>query len=82
MSTQYNWYNIFFHSDVRKLARDYPGFNVDLLIDSCIDVRGLANSILQCRQTWSMEKLVDYVVSYVFKFKKLLSLLVFLVFFA
>lgn len=63
MSTWYNWYNIFFHSDVRKLAKDYPGFNLGLLIDNCIDLRRLANSVLQCSQTWGMEKLVDYVVS-------------------
>ncbi|KAL1513887.1 hypothetical protein ABEB36_003227 [Hypothenemus hampei] len=49
-------------NDVRKLARDYPGFNVDQLLNSCLDTGDLANRVLPCTQRWSMEKLIDYVL--------------------
>ncbi|XP_066155618.1 3'-5' exonuclease [Euwallacea fornicatus] len=49
-------------NDVRKLSRDYKGFNAEKLVDSCIDVGVLANSVLPCKKRWSMESLVDHVL--------------------
>ncbi|XP_066262558.1 3'-5' exonuclease-like [Euwallacea similis] len=49
-------------NDVRKLSRDYKGFNTDKLVDSCVDIGVLANNILPCKQRWSMESLVDRVL--------------------
>ncbi|CAH2011055.1 unnamed protein product [Acanthoscelides obtectus] len=46
-------------NDVRKLARDFVGFNVDKMIDNCIDLGVMANTILPTTQRWSLEKLVD-----------------------
>ncbi|XP_018569688.1 Werner Syndrome-like exonuclease [Anoplophora glabripennis] len=49
-------------NDVRKLARDYVGFDSDRLIENCIDIGVFANSVLPVTQRWSLEKLVDYVL--------------------
>lgn len=49
-------------SDVQKLARDFAGFDVNILLSNCIDSGVMANGILPVTQRWSMEKLVDYVV--------------------
>ncbi|KAH1015554.1 hypothetical protein HUJ05_013262 [Dendroctonus ponderosae] len=49
-------------NDVRKLARDFGGFDVNKLLNNCIDSGVMANGILPVTQRWSMEKLVDYVL--------------------
>lgn len=46
-------------NDVRKLARDFKGFDGDKMVNNCIDLGVLANSILSGSQRWSLEKLVD-----------------------
>nr|CAH7725820.1 unnamed protein product [Callosobruchus chinensis] len=49
-------------NDVRKLARDFAGFNVEKMIDNCIDLGVMANTILPTTQRWSLEKLVDHLL--------------------
>ncbi|KAJ8925553.1 hypothetical protein NQ315_009393 [Exocentrus adspersus] len=49
-------------NDVRKLARDFTGFNSDRMVQNCIDLGVLANSVLPVTQRWSLENLVDYVL--------------------
>ncbi|XP_018320038.2 Werner Syndrome-like exonuclease [Agrilus planipennis] len=47
-------------NDIRKLARDFPGLDVESFINNCIDSGVQANNILPVTQRWSMERLVDY----------------------
>ncbi|KAJ8972899.1 hypothetical protein NQ317_019615 [Molorchus minor] len=49
-------------NDVRKLARDFKGFNVDRLVENCIDLGVMANSILPINQRWSLAALVEYIL--------------------
>lgn len=49
-------------SDVRKLGRDFSGVNSDEIVNLCVDLGVLANSVLPFQQRWSMEKLVEYFV--------------------
>ncbi|KAF7279054.1 hypothetical protein GWI33_007689 [Rhynchophorus ferrugineus] len=49
-------------NDVRKLSRDFKGFDGEKLVNNCIDSGVMANTILPVTQRWSMEKLVDYVL--------------------
>ncbi|CAG9813281.1 unnamed protein product [Phaedon cochleariae] len=50
-------------NDVRKLARDFPGFDGDKMVENCIDLGVLANSILPTKQRWSLEKLVNHLLN-------------------
>lgn len=52
-----------FFSDVRKLARDFNGFDVIKLIENCIELGHIANRIIPLGKRWSMENLVDKFVS-------------------
>lgn len=45
-------------NDVRKLHRDFPGFDVDKAVDNCIDLGVMANTVAGFTQRWSLEKLV------------------------
>ncbi|XP_030760147.1 Werner Syndrome-like exonuclease [Sitophilus oryzae] len=49
-------------NDVRKLSRDFIGFDAEKLVNNCIDSGVMANTVLPVTQRWSMEKLVDYVL--------------------
>nr|XP_023026950.1 Werner Syndrome-like exonuclease [Leptinotarsa decemlineata] len=49
-------------NDARKLARDFTGVNGDKLVQNCIDLGVLANSILPTTHRWSLEKLVNYLL--------------------
>lgn len=53
-----------YSSDVRKLARDFIGFDVAKMITNCIELGHIANNIVPIRQRWSMEKLVNQFVSH------------------
>lgn len=55
-----------FFSDVRKLARDFIGFDVQKMVENCIELGHIANNVVPNRQRWSMEKLVDQFVSIYF----------------
>lgn len=46
--------------DVRKLARDFLGFDGDKMVENCVDLGTLANGIVSTTQRWSLEKLVDH----------------------
>ncbi|XP_056637376.1 3'-5' exonuclease [Diorhabda sublineata] len=46
-------------NDIRKLARDFKGFDGDKIVNNCLDLGVLANSILSRSERWSLEKLVD-----------------------
>ncbi|CAG9840054.1 unnamed protein product [Diabrotica balteata] len=48
--------------DVRKLARDFTGFDSDKMVDNCVDLGHLANSILSTTNRWSLERLVDHLL--------------------
>ncbi|XP_021713401.1 Werner Syndrome-like exonuclease [Aedes aegypti] len=45
-------------NDFRKLARDFPEANADLLIERCVDLGGWYNRIHGSCGVWSMERLV------------------------
>ncbi|KAG5890857.1 hypothetical protein JTB14_016290 [Gonioctena quinquepunctata] len=49
-------------NDVRKLARDFVGFDGDKMVENCIDLGVFANSILPTTHRWSLEKLVDHLL--------------------
>ncbi|KAJ8957657.1 hypothetical protein NQ318_017549 [Aromia moschata] len=70
--------NIKKYFDVRKLARDFTGFDVDRLIENCIDLGVMANSILPVKQRWSLEKLVDYTLNMKINKDKKASLMIYL----
>ncbi|KAJ3622963.1 hypothetical protein MTP99_019228 [Tenebrio molitor] len=49
-------------NDIRKLSRDFSGFDGDRIVENCIDSGVLANKILPFQQRWSMEKLIGYLL--------------------
>ncbi|EFA11337.1 3'-5' exonuclease [Tribolium castaneum] len=49
-------------NDIRKLSRDFAGFDVEKNIENCIDSGVLANQILPFQQRWSMERLVTFLL--------------------
>ncbi|CAH1165016.1 unnamed protein product [Phyllotreta striolata] len=46
-------------NDVRKLARDFPGWDVEKAIENCVDLSQMANRVLATSRRWSLEDLVD-----------------------
>lgn len=50
---------------MRKLARDFNGFNILKMLDNCIELGHIANNIIPIGKRWSMQKLVD---QFVFEF--------------
>ncbi|XP_050513332.1 3'-5' exonuclease [Diabrotica virgifera virgifera] len=46
--------------DVRKLARDFAGFDGDKMVDNCVDLGLFANRVLSIRDRWSLERLVEH----------------------
>ncbi|KAJ3639752.1 hypothetical protein Zmor_003092 [Zophobas morio] len=49
-------------NDIRKLSRDFSGFDAERIIENCVDSGVLANKILPVQQRWSMAKLVGYLL--------------------
>ncbi|XP_044257076.1 Werner Syndrome-like exonuclease [Tribolium madens] len=49
-------------NDIRKLSRDFSGFDVEKIIENCVDSGVLANQVLPFQQRWSMEKLVTFLL--------------------
>ncbi|KAF2878983.1 hypothetical protein ILUMI_27193 [Ignelater luminosus] len=47
-------------NDIHKLSRDFPGINSTAMLNNCIDLRTQANITLNCKQNWSMAKLVNH----------------------
>lgn len=45
------------------MGRDFEGVKTDSIVNLCVDLGVLANSVLPFQQRWSMEKLVEYFVS-------------------
>jgi 3'-5' exonuclease len=56
---------IFFHglfvkNDMRKLARDFPVFNADRLIEKCIELREFYNEVFNTSEKWSLKWLAQH----------------------
>ncbi|RZC41205.1 Werner Syndrome-like exonuclease [Asbolus verrucosus] len=50
-------------NDIKKLSRDFTGFDTAKIINNCIDSGVLANTILPFQNRWSMEKLITYLLN-------------------
>lgn len=47
---------------MRKLARDFVGFDGEKMVENCVDLGVLANTLVPIKQRWSLERLVlDFV---------------------
>lgn len=44
-------------NDLRKLARDFPCFNGDKLIEKCLDLGEFYNSVFNSQERWSLDRL-------------------------
>lgn len=58
-------FNYIAFSDFRKLARDFPEVNADHLIEKCVDLGVWCNQVCQTGGRWSLDRLANYVVSYI-----------------
>ncbi|KRT79172.1 hypothetical protein AMK59_6829, partial [Oryctes borbonicus] len=47
-------------NDIRKLSRDFAGINTEKVIENCVELSSLANTIHSNGGRWSMEKLVNH----------------------
>ncbi|GJQ78825.1 WRNexo [Trypoxylus dichotomus] len=47
-------------NDIRKLSRDFVGINTEKVIEKCVELSSLANTIYSIGGRWSMEKLVNH----------------------
>lgn len=50
-------------SDFRKLARDFPEVDAEPLVAQCKDLGVWCNAVMGTGGRWSMERLVEYIVS-------------------
>ena len=53
-----------FCSDLWKLGRDYDFPSRDVIRNSMVDLGQLANSVLGCKEKWSLDGLCQHLVSY------------------
>lgn len=57
-----NYRFFFYFSDIHKLARDFVGFDKELMLNNCVDSRTQARDCTGLTG-WSMEKLTEHFVS-------------------
>ncbi|XP_037949726.1 Werner Syndrome-like exonuclease isoform X1 [Teleopsis dalmanni] len=48
-------------NDFRKLARDFPEVNADILIAKCVDLGLWCNAVCETGGRWSLERLANYI---------------------
>lgn len=51
-------------NDLRKLARDFPCFNGDKLIEKCLDLGDFYNTVFGSKEKWSLDRLTAQTINH------------------